>query len=287
MALTLAIGFLVDDAIVFLENTVRRMEEGQPVLEATLSSATQISFTIVAMTLSLAAVFLPLVFMSGLIGRIFREFAVTIIVSIIASGAVSLSLTPLMCSRLLGRRGPGEKKAWMERVSGGVEKRVLALYGRSLWFFLRHRWISAMTWVVCLAGTIYLFSVVPKTFLPVGDSSFVRGVMVAQEGTSPEQMRAYAVEVEEVLHENPAVEMTFTSPPSASSCRRTRGSLLAFLYDPDRRAAHRGGRRPVDGRRQPRRARRRGLPPAEPGSPDQHRRHGHPAGQVRLRRLRH
>src|SRR2546428_12591067 len=122
MALTLAIGFLVDDAIVFLENTVRRMEHGEPVLEATLNSAREISFTILSMTISLAAVFLPLVFMSGLVGRIFREFAITIVVAIFASGLVSLTLTPLMCARLLQERGPGARRTWMERVIGGVER---------------------------------------------------------------------------------------------------------------------------------------------------------------------
>ena len=172
MALTLAIGFLVDDAIVFLENTVRLMEDGQDVLEATLNSAQEISFTIMAMTISLAAVFLPLVLMTGLVGRIFREFSITIIVSIFASGVVSLTLTPLMCSRLLKQRGHGTKKTFVERVIGGIERRVLSLYGRVLWFFLRQRWISALTWAVCLAGTVYLFSIIPKAFLPIGDSSF-------------------------------------------------------------------------------------------------------------------
>src|SRR6202042_3267880 len=147
MALTLAIGFLVDDAIVFLENTVRLMETGQSPLDATLQSAKEISFTILAMTISLAAVFIPLVFMTGLVGRIFREFSITIIVSIFASGIVSLTLTPLMCSRLLSDRGPGAKRNWMERVIGRIEHRVVGAYGRSLWFFLRHRWISAVTWV--------------------------------------------------------------------------------------------------------------------------------------------
>src|ERR1700740_82071 len=180
MALTLAIGFLVDDAIVFLENTVRLMEQGQSALEASLNSAKEISFTILAMTISLAAVFLPLVFMSGLVGRIFREFSITIIVSIFASGIVSLTLTPLMCSGLLAERGEHVKRTWMERVIGGIEKRVLGLYGRSLWFFLRHRWISLATWVICLLGTGYLFYVIPKSFLPVGDSSFALGVFVAQ-----------------------------------------------------------------------------------------------------------
>src|SRR5204862_289378 len=125
MALTLAIGFLVDDAIVFLENTVRRLERGEDALTATLNSAKEISFTILSMTISLAAVFIPLVFMHGLVGRIFREFAVTIVVSIFASGLVSLTLTPLMCARLLSARGEGHKETWLEHVVGRIEKRVL------------------------------------------------------------------------------------------------------------------------------------------------------------------
>src|SRR5207342_2167407 len=152
MALTLAIGFLVDDAIVFLENTVRRMERGEKALEATINSAKEISFTIVSMTISLAAVFIPLVFMSGLVGRIFREFAITIVIAIIASGLVSLTLTPLMCARLLSRRGEGVKKTWMERKIGAFETRVLGSYGKALWWFLERRWLSALIWFGCLAG---------------------------------------------------------------------------------------------------------------------------------------
>ncbi|HZI49311.1 MAG TPA: efflux RND transporter permease subunit, partial [Pyrinomonadaceae bacterium] len=113
MALTLAIGFLVDDAIVFLENTVRRMERGEQPFSAAINSAKEISFTILSMTISLAAVFIPLVFMSGLVGRIFREFAITIVIAIFASGLVSLTLTPLMCARLLKERGEGARKTWM------------------------------------------------------------------------------------------------------------------------------------------------------------------------------
>jgi HAE1 family hydrophobic/amphiphilic exporter-1 len=235
MALTLAIGFLVDDAIVFLENTVRLMETGLSAFEATLQSAREISFTILAMTISLAAVFIPLVFMSGLVGRIFREFSITIIVAIFTSGIVSLTLTPLMCSRLLGRRGEGAKKTWMERVVGRVERRVLDLYGRSLWFFLRQRWVSLLVWVICLAGTGYLFYIVPKAFLPIGDSSFVRGVFVAQEGSSPEQMRAYQVQVEDAMHTNQAVDMTFTMAGNSSFFPANQGLALAILKDPDRR----------------------------------------------------
>ena len=235
MALTLAIGFLVDDAIVFLENTVRLMEEGQDAFEASLNSAKEISFTILAMTLSLAAVFIPLVFMGGLMGRIFREFSVTIVISIIASGLVSLTLTPLMTSRLLGKRGAGTKKTWMERVIGGVERRVLDVYGKSLWFFLRQRWISALVWVVCLAGTVYFFSIVPKSFLPVGDSSFIRGVLVAQEGSSPDQMHAYQTAAEKIMRANPAVETTFTMSGNSQFLPANQAFLIAFLKDPSKR----------------------------------------------------
>ncbi|HEY1939064.1 MAG TPA: efflux RND transporter permease subunit [Candidatus Angelobacter sp.] len=236
MALTLAIGFLVDDAIVFLENTVRLMEQGQSALEASLNSAKEISFTILAMTISLAAVFIPLVFMSGLMGRIFREFSITIVISILASGIVSLTLTPLMTSRLLRNRGEGAKKTWMERWFGAIEHRVLNVYGRSLWFFLRHRWISAVTWAICLVGTGYLFYKVPKSFLPVGDSSFIRGVLVAQEGTSPEQMHAYQTQAENIIRANPAVRSTFTMSGNSSFLPPNQAFLISFLKDPKERA---------------------------------------------------
>ena len=217
MALTLAIGFLVDDAIVFLENTVRLMEEGRNAFEASLESAKEISF------------------MSGLMGRIFREFSITIVISILASGIVSLTLTPLMTSRLLSNRGAGAKKTWMERAFGAFERRVLDVYGRYLWFFLRNRWISGVTWVVCLAGTAYLFYVVPKAFLPVGDSSFIRGVLVAQEGSSPEQMHAYQTETEKIMKANPAVRSTFTMSGNAQFLGSNQAFLIAFLKDPSQR----------------------------------------------------
>src|SRR5215470_5601076 len=210
MALTLAIGFLVDDAIVFLENTVRRIERGEGPFEAAINSAKEISFTIMSMTISLAAVFIPLVFMTGLVGRIFREFAITIVIAILASGLVSLTLTPLMCARLLKARGHGASKTWMERIIGGIEKRVLAMYGRSLWWFLRHRWVSPIIWVICLAGTIWLLVLVPKAFLPPGDSSVIFGAFIAREGSSPDQMKALQNRVDETLHQDPNVITDFT-----------------------------------------------------------------------------
>jgi hydrophobic/amphiphilic exporter-1 (mainly G- bacteria), HAE1 family len=232
MALTLAIGFLVDDAIVFLENTVRRMEHGESALQATTSSAKEISFTIVSMTISLAAVFIPLVFMSGLVGRIFREFAITIVVSIIASGLVSLTLTPLMCARLLKDRGAGAKRTWMERKIGGVERRVLDGYGRSLSWFLVHRWISALIWVVCLAGTVWLFVTLPKAFLPPGDSSVVTGVFIGREGSSPEQMRSIQDRVDEVLLRNPNVLATIEVTGLSQFIASNQGIMFTFLKPP-------------------------------------------------------
>jgi HAE1 family hydrophobic/amphiphilic exporter-1 len=235
MALTLAIGFLVDDAIVFLENTVRRMEHGERALEAAINSAKEISFTILSMTVSLAAVFLPLVFMPGLVGRIFREFAITIVVAILASGLVSLTLTPLMSARLLKDRGQGSRQTWAERVIGRVEKRVLGVYGASLWWFLRHRWISALIWVACLAGTVGLFLIVPKTFLPPGDSGVISGVIIGREGSSPDQMRALQDRVDEVLRQDPNVRAAVTLTGNSQFIASNQGILFTFLQPPSGR----------------------------------------------------
>src|ERR1700749_3051781 len=161
MALTLAIGFLVDDAIVFLENVVRRAEHGESILQATFNSAGEISFTILSMTLSLAAVFIPLVFIPGLLGRIFREFSVTIIVAILASGLVSLTLTSLMCARILGQRKAGHKRAWMERHTGDFINRVIAAYGRVLDKFLDRACLTLPILIVCIVGLWFFFTHLP------------------------------------------------------------------------------------------------------------------------------
>jgi HAE1 family hydrophobic/amphiphilic exporter-1 len=235
MALTLAIGFLVDDAIVFLENTVRRMERGEKPLEATLNGAREISFTILSMTISLAAVFLPLVFMSGLIGRIFREFAITIVVSIFASGIVSLTLTPLMCARLLGERGHGHKQTWMERLMGGVERRILAVYSKTLDWFLRWRAVSILIWIACFAGTIYFFGVIPKEFIPPGDSGTIFGVFIGREGSSPDQMRKFQDRVEDVIHSDPNVRAAFTMVGNGSFINSNMGLTFIILNPADKR----------------------------------------------------
>src|SRR3989475_1717997 len=235
MALTLAIGFLVDDAIVFLENTVRRMERGEEPFQAAINSAKEISFTIMSITISLAAVFIPLVFMSGLVGRIFREFAITIVVAILASGLVSLTLTPLMCARLLKERGEGSKRTWMERFMGSLERRWLSFYGNSLWWFLRHRWVSPIIWVVCLAGTIVLFMLVPKAFLPPGDSSVIFGAFIAREGSSPDQMKALQNRVDETLHKDPNVITDFTMTGATGFLAANQGITFTFIKPPAER----------------------------------------------------
>jgi HAE1 family hydrophobic/amphiphilic exporter-1 len=235
MALTLAIGFLVDDAIVFLENTVRLIEDGQKPLEASINSARQITFTIIAMTVSLAVVFLPLVMVTGIIGRIFREFSVTIIVAIFASGLVSITLTPMMCSRILsGERGAG-RETWMERSVGRFFHMVTASYGKSLYFFLHHRWISAVTWIACLGITLWVFGLLPKSFIPAGDSGFIRGIILGPQGISPARFREIQRQVDDVLRKNPSVNETFTLSGFSKGLSSNQMLALSFLKDVKRR----------------------------------------------------
>lgn len=235
MALTLAIGFLVDDAIVFLENVVRRAEAGESISKATRNSAGEISFTILSMTLSLAAVFIPLVFMPGLLGRIFREFAVTIIVAILASGVVSLTLTPLMCSRMLRERGPGHLKSWMEKFTESFFHPIIRFYSRTLDRFLDHGWLAAPIVIACALGVWYFFSSLPFTLLPTGDSGTVRGFFIVQEGASPEKQREIQAQLDPILQGNPAVDKYFTV------AGRGRGSAgiftILFLKDANDRPA--------------------------------------------------
>src|SRR4029079_7965124 len=155
--------------------------------------------------------------------------------AILASGLVSLTLTPLMCARLLKDRGEGSRKTWMERVIGGIEKRVLSLYGGSLWWFLRHRWISPVIWVICLAGTIWLFMLVPKTFLPPGDSGVIFGAFIAQEGSSPKQMREYQDQVDKMLHADPNVVTDFTMTGATGFLASNQGITFTFIGAPDNR----------------------------------------------------
>jgi HAE1 family hydrophobic/amphiphilic exporter-1 len=229
MALTLAIGFLVDDAIVFLENVIRRAEHGESILKAAYNSAGEISFTILSMTLSLAAVFIPLVLLPGLLGRIFQEFSITIIVAILASGLVSLTLTPLMCARILDERRAGHKRARMERWTGDFIKRVINAYSVALDKFLDRAYLTVPILLVCIVGLWFFFTHLPFTLLPVGDSGSARGVFIAREGTSPEQMRAFQKQVNDKIIAEPSIAQFFTVAGSAQRSAASQAVIFAVF----------------------------------------------------------
>src|SRR5207249_6053222 len=182
------------------------------------------------MTLSLAAVFIPLVFLPGLLGRIFREFSATIIIAILASGLVSLTLTPLMCARMLGERKAGHKRARMERWTGDFIKRVIAAYGRALDRFLDRAWLTVPILLACIIGVWFFFTHLPFTLLPAGDSGFARGVFIAQEGSSPAQMRAYQQQVNQKLEEDPNIAQFFTLA-GAGSRRSSSQALVVCIVN--------------------------------------------------------
>ena len=169
MALTISTGFVVDDAIVMIENIDRYLEEGDSPLDAALKGAGQIGFTIVSLTVSLIAVLIPLLFMGDIVGRLFREFAVTLAVTILVSAAVSLSLTPMMCAKLLKHRDPS-KRSRFYNLSEDFYNRVIAFYGRTLKVVLRHQTITLLVTVGTLVLTLFLYVVVPKGFFPVQDT---------------------------------------------------------------------------------------------------------------------
>src|SRR5438874_832131 len=235
MALTLAIGFLVDDAIVFLENVIRRAEHGESILKAAYNTAGEISFTILSMTLSLAAVFIPLVFLPGLLGRIFHEFSITIIVAILASGLVSLTLTPLMCARILGERKAGHKRTRMEKWTGDFIQRVIGAYSRALDRFLDRAWLTIPILLVCILGLWFFFTHLPFTLLPPGDSGFARGVFIAQEGSSPEQMRAFQKLVNQKIIADPSVAQFFTVAGSLSRSSSSQAIIFCIFKPRDQR----------------------------------------------------
>ncbi len=178
MALTIGTGFVVDDAIVMIENIVRHMEEGESPMQAALEGASEIGFTVISLTLSLIAVFIPLLFMTGLVGRMFREFALTLTIAVVISAVVSLTLTPMMCSRML-RHQAGTRVSGIAQFFNGVVDRVVAAYHRSLEWVLRHEHATLLTTAATLVITIGLYVIVPKGFLPLQDTGLVTAVLEA------------------------------------------------------------------------------------------------------------
>ena len=205
MALTLSVGFVVDDAIVMLENIVRHMEMGEPAMHAALSGSREIGFTILSMTLSLAAVFVPVLFMGGLVGRLLHEFAVTITAAILVSGFVSLSLTPMLCSRFL-HEGKGSHHGRLWLMSEKFFDGLLRFYDYTLRFTLRHRWATFAVSLVVLAATVQLFRTVPKGFLPDEDQGFIFVFTEGPQGISYDSMVRHQKMLNDIVMKQPWVD---------------------------------------------------------------------------------
>ena len=204
MALTISTGFVVDDAIVMIENISRYLEEGDPPLEAALKGAGQIGFTIVSLTVSLIAVLIPLLFMGDIVGRLFREFAVTLAVTILVSAVVSLSLTPMMCARLLKVKEPG-KESRFYKSSENFYNRVIEYYGYTLKFVLRHQTTTLLVTVGTLVLTLLLYIVVPKGFFPVQDTGVILGISDAPQSVSFSAMAQHQQSLAGIILQDPDV----------------------------------------------------------------------------------
>jgi HAE1 family hydrophobic/amphiphilic exporter-1 len=235
MALTLSVGFVVDDAIVMLENIHRHMEQGKPALRAALDGSREIGFTILSMTLSLVAVFIPVLLMGGLLGRLFHEFAVTISAAILVSGVVSLTLTPMLCSRFLRLdRAKAHGRAYQAIES--VYQRSFDLYRRTLEWVMVHRRATMVFSLGILIGTVLLFRWVPKGFIPSEDTGRIIGTTETAEGTSFEAMVVHQKAVAAIVGANPNVESFMSSVASGGGVSSTnQGRLIIRLKPRDKR----------------------------------------------------
>jgi HAE1 family hydrophobic/amphiphilic exporter-1 len=226
MALTLSVGFVVDDAIVVLENIVRRQEMGESPMEAAFNGSREITFTIISMTLSLVAVFLPVLFMGGILGRLFNEFAITIATAILVSGFVSLTLTPMLCSRFLRAESVHPSgRGRLYQISEGVFDGLTGAYDRSLQWVLRHRVLTMLASTAVLAATVYLFNAIPKGFIPSEDNGQIIVTTEAAQGISFADMMRKQQQVVAVLRQDPAIDGTNASvgsggPAGASNAGR-------------------------------------------------------------------
>ncbi|MDE3045520.1 MAG: efflux RND transporter permease subunit [Verrucomicrobiota bacterium] len=205
LAITLSIGFLIDDAIVVLENNVRHVQQGEAPWDATLKGSREISTTIFSITVCLASAFIPMLFMSGLLGRLFREFAVTIISAILISGFVSLTLTPMLCSRFIKPYGT-TKKPRMEVFSDALFEKMKRIYEPCLHWAMKRRFLMLLIGLFCIGGSVTLFITLPKDFLPPDDVGFIQCFTLARDGTSPFLMEKYQEEACELLRQDPNID---------------------------------------------------------------------------------
>jgi len=205
MALTISTGFVVDDAIVMIENISRFIEEGLSPMQAALKGSAQIGFTIMSLTISLIAVLIPLLFMSDVVGRLFREFAITLAVTILVSAVVSLTLTPMMCSRILQDKATAKQTKfyyWSEKVFNSI----IAAYGRGLTIVLRHRFTTLLVTISTFVATVLLFIVIPKGFFPVQDTGVILGISEAPQTVSFASMAARQQKLVDIVLQDPAVD---------------------------------------------------------------------------------
>jgi multidrug efflux pump len=205
MAMTISTGFVVDDAIVMIENIVRFIEQGDPPLQAALKGSEQIGFTIVSLTISLIAVLIPLLFMGDIVGRLFREFAVTLSVTILVSAVVSLTLTPMMCAKLLKHK-PESQRGRFYQVSEHAFETVIAFYGRTLKWVLKHQTATLFVALATLVLTVILYIIVPKGFFPVQDTGIIQGISEASQSISFPAMAQKQQQLTEVILKDPAVD---------------------------------------------------------------------------------
>ncbi len=233
MALVLSVGFLVDDAIVVLENTVRHIEHGLKPIPAAIRSMTELTGTVISTSVALIIVFVPLVFMPGVVGRNFKEFALTAVFAIIASTLLALSLTPMMCSRLL--KDTGGQKNRFQKVIDKVINALIARYGVALHWTLRHRWLAIVAWVVCIGGAGLVFSILPKDFIPPGDSGTIFGVIMTPLGASSEQMQEYQTRVQALLMQNTNIANCATITGTSPGADQSSGYIIVCLKPRDQR----------------------------------------------------
>jgi hydrophobic/amphiphilic exporter-1 (mainly G- bacteria), HAE1 family len=235
MALTLAVGFVVDDAIVVLENIVRHIEQGEPVLQAAINGSREITFTVISMTLSLVAVFIPVLFLGGLIGRLFQEFAVTIGVAILVSGFVSLTLTPMLCSRWLKPHPASEQHGRLYVAIERAWERALQWYERSLRWVMDRRLVAMAFGAAILVGTLVLGRVVPKGFIPSEDQSQLYATTEAAEGTSYDAMVKHQQAAAAIVADDPNID-GFMSAVGAGGRTVNQGRLIMHLKPPSQRS---------------------------------------------------
>ncbi len=227
MALTLSVGFVVDDAIVMLENIVRHMEAGDPPMQAAIKGAREIGFTILSMTLSLVAVFIPVLFMGGIVGRLLHEFAVTIACAIIVSGLVSLTLTPMLCSRFVHAQH-GLKHGVIYRALEWAFDQVQAGYGSTLAWALRHQFLIFLVFLGSLAGTVYFFNDIPKDFLPSEDTGQISSATEGANGISFVEMVRHQQMAAQLIRQDPNVAIVMSSV-GAGGPRATSNSGTIFI----------------------------------------------------------